>query len=292
MKCLALFELDLAFVGFVDFCFICMSYYGTLCGTLILMNIHKIPKEWYVSKLSYLGGVLETFHNIKLGNRKGKNVLRIYSNSKNFREVSTRSKKWDESYKLYQRRLAIEDEIKKLRRELQETYGTSYEKEKSRYKVTKNRVSKLNMDFFRQLKDDECAFANESIYQFEGHNFRSRFEMTVAQVASELHMRYKYDCGINLYTKKCYSDLVFAFPEFDRCVCLEIMGLLDNIDYVKGSASKFFDYSMAGFVLGREWFILGADSRSMPNDDVIAEFLVSIVAMLCAEHVEVVRPDC
>lgn len=249
-------------------------------------NMHYISKSWYIVRLNFLCDELVRLPVIVKG-KHGKNiVLRVYSAQKKYVEVSEKSKKWAESFRIYQIRQFLEAEIETLRNELYDVYGITYEKEKSKYVITKNIESKLNSEFFNHLKDNDCTYPNENDYVFEGHRFRSRLEMVVAQVASDMHLTYKYDCGINLYTKKCYGDFFFAFPEFNRCACLEIMGSLDNPDYIKGSANKFFEYSMAGYLYGVDWFTIGATSTTMPTMRQIKEALAHMVNALSALYVQ------
>lgn len=250
------------------------------------MGKHHLPKEWYVVKISYLNEVLKGIPDIRLGVHNGKEVLRVHSSTKKYVEVGKDSKKWDEYYGYYKNKSVLQNQLQTLNSELQSIYKTTYNLEKSKYEIEKNTSSKMNVEFFDMLKDNECGYANDSSYQFDGHNFRSRFEMAVAQIASDLHMTYKYDCGISLYTKKCYGDLFLVFPEFNRCVCIEIMGSMDNAEYVKRCSVKFFDYSQAGYILGEDWFILASNSYSMPNNDVIEQLLINIVWVLCAKYVK------
>ena len=110
--------------------------------------------------------------------------------------------------------------------------------------------------------------------------------ISYAQKLKEMHMIYKYDCGINLYTKKCYGDMFIYFPEFNRCVCLEIMGSMDSADYISRASNKFFDYSNAGYLIGEDWFILSSTSHSMPNNATIEQAIINIVSVLCAKYVK------
>ena len=150
---------------------------------------------------------------LKTGFHKGKEIIRIYSNLHKRSEVCRGSKKWEESYRLYLYRQSLLNEIGILKKEFAELFGTTYEKEKEKYVVLKNNSSKLTLDFYNQLEDDDCTYPNDKNYVFNEHEFRSRIEMIVAQVASSMHMSYKYDCGIYLYTSKLYCDLVFSFPD-------------------------------------------------------------------------------
>lgn len=256
------------------------------------MNLkNHLPKEWYIVRLNFLFSTYNQIPKISLGKHSGCDVLRIYSSHNKYKEVSRGSKKWDEYYNFYKTRMVLESEIEALKVILKTIYEVVYEKEKSKYVIINNSGFKLNQEFFEQLKDSECNYPNDTEYNFGIHKFRSRLEMVVAQVAEDLHLTYKYDCGINLYTNKSFGDFFFGFPEFDRCVCLEVMGSLDNGEYIKRSSKKFFEYSMAGYIYGTDWFILGADSNHMPSIEQIRQTLINIVSVLCINCVREVKPE-
>lgn len=251
------------------------------------MNKHNfLPLKWYIARLDCLYGWIGNLPEVRLGKSQGKETLRVYNGPYKRKEVRSTSKDWDRTYSVYKRRLLLKTQIEILNKELEDIYHTTYELERPKYQIQINADSKLNASFFNQLKDNDCSFANEHNYEFDGHNFRSRLEMIVAQKLKEMHVIYKYDCGINLYTKKCYGDMFLYFPEFNRCVCLEIMGKMDSADYVSRATEKFSDYSNAGYLIGRDWFILASTNHTIPTNDLIELTIANIVQILCAEYVK------
>lgn len=236
--------------------------------------------------MNFISEVISELPDIRLGRNKNQEVLRNHSQPHRYKEMRKSNKGWKESYEIYKKRILFQEQFNVLKKALSDIYDTTYEEERVKYKIEKDNDSKLNEVFFNQLKDNECSFENEYDYKFDGHNFRSRLEMIVAQKLKEMHMIYKYDCGINLYTKKCYGDMFIYFPEFNRCVCLEIMGSMDSADYISRASNKFFDYSNAGYLIGEDWFILSSTSHSMPNNATIEQAIINIVSVLCAKYVK------
>lgn len=249
--------------------------------------INQLPIEWYIAKIKYLRELIDCIPTIKNGIHSGKPVLRIRrkSNVSKYSEVTRNSKHWDETYSLYQQQLRIKLQLETLKKELKSIYNTTFEREEGKYIIRKDTNSKLNMDFFRQLKDNECTFENKYKYELDDHNFRSRFEMTTAGIIKDLHINYKYDSGIHLYLSKDFTDFVLAFPEFNRCVFYEIMGMLDNINYAERNSKKLENYSLSGYYLGQDVFILGSGENSMPNDEIIKQSIINIVNHLCTKYV-------
>ena len=143
----------------------------------------------------------------------------------------------------------------------------------------------MNMDFFNRLVDDECPYPKNVEYEFDGHCFRSRFEMAIAQVIKDLGLLYKYDSGLQVGTRVLYPDFTLGFPEFDFCIFLEALGRLDNPKYVNDSVEKIRDYSNSGFVLDLDYALIGASEKNMPNNLKIRMKIIEVVGALCAIYV-------
>ena len=247
---------------------------------------YYLPIEWYIAKIDYYICVLKTIEPIHQGMHSGQQVYRIYYDGIKHHEVKPNSKHWEEVQAKYQRRLTITSEIKRLKKQLTNIYNTTYEKERPNYLITKNRNSKFNTGLYNQLTGDSCTKESKRTFEFDNHQFRSRIERDVAQIVKATGIPYKYECGIHLFTRMAFTDFTLGFPEFNRCVFLEIMGALDDQSYTTDNAEKFKNYSLAGYFIGVDLFILGGGSKSMPDQFAIMNFLIYIVKSLCIQYVQ------
>ena len=246
---------------------------------------YEKPIEWYIAKLDYLYNLVSTLPDIRLGQRYDADVLRIHSSPREFKIITRASKSWDTSYSMYKERTLLTNQLSSLSQELHTIYHTSYEKERHNYRIIKNTNSRFDMTFYNQLTNDACTFPKTHSYEFDGHNFRSRFEMATAQEIKNLHLDYKYDSGIQISTRTIYPDFALPFPEFNRCVLLEDLGRLDDIKYINDNLEKFRDYFSNGILLDTDLYTLTASEKSMPNNLQIRSKLISIINNLCAQYV-------
>lgn len=247
----------------------------------------KLPIEWYIARIAFLNKHLHRIPNIHLGKHRNRKVLRVYKSEDKhkYKEVHQSSKHWDQTYQAYIQREKIQSQIDTLSAEMKFHYNTTYEKEHVHWEIIPNQNNKLNNEFYYQIKDNECSYEKSNEYEFDGHNFRSRFEMAVAKSIKDLHLNYKYDAGVHLHTQKDYPDFTLAFPEFNRCVFLEVMGALDQVKYVDKNSNKFKEFSLAGYCVGSDLFIIGANEHTMPNPAEVDQMIIYIVSSLCAKYV-------
>lgn len=254
------------------------------------MNTSNIilPIQWFIARISYLEQRLSSYALIRTGYHNKKPVVRVYSSgsSNKYKEVSNNSNQYESLYLMYKERLKLENEIATLKKKLSNYYGKTYANERSNWIVTPNTDNKLNMNFYNQLKESECSFGKETVYISNGRNFRSRLELVVAECIELQGIEYKYDSGVHLYSKKLFPDFVLVFPEFNRCVFLEIMGMLNDSTYVHDCAIKITEYSLAGYHLGIDLHILGSNRFTIPNLDLINTVIVNIVNTLCAQYIK------
>lgn len=246
---------------------------------------YQKPLEWYIAKIDYLYSGLSECPDIRMGQHSNHPVLRLRNeNGKNI-EISQASKLWDHYYQLTIQRDSLITSIKALENELFAIYHTTYEKERPRFKILRNETTNFDIDFYNHLLDEACTFPKSNQLVFDGHNFRSRFEMTVAQEIKALGIAYKYDSGVQLSNRTIYPDFALAFPEFNRCIFFEIFGLLNDPKYVNDNIEKIRDYSNNGLILDNDIFTLGSSGNSMPNNARIRQKIVSIIGALCAMYV-------
>lgn len=246
---------------------------------------YEKPLEWYIAKLDYLYENVEELPVIHLGKRCGADVLRIYSGKDGYKQIGHKSKRWEENYSLCCKRNHLVNQIEQLNNELVSIYHTTYGIERPKFKILKNTTSGINMKFYNSLINDACTYAKTHVYEFDGHNFRSRFELSIAEVIKDLQIDYKYDSGIQLPNKTVFPDFAFGFPEFNRCIILEALGRLDDHKYTNDNIEKIRDYCNGGFILDEDLFTLGSSEKAMPNKTKIRHKIISIIGTLCSTYV-------
>lgn len=246
---------------------------------------YEKPLEWYIAKLSYLYEMISKLPDIRLGQRYDADVLRIHSSPHEFKIITKASKMWTESYNLYLKRTSLTNQAFVLSKQLKSIYHTTYEKERLKFKILTNTNSPLDMNFYGSLINDECNYPKANMYEFDGHNFRSRFEMIAAQEIKSLQIPYKYDCGIQFPNRILYPDFALGFPEFNRCVLFELLGSMDNPKYISDTIEKLRDYSNNHLLLESDCFIMSGTDKTMPSGPQIRLKLISIISTLCSLYV-------
>lgn len=249
--------------------------------------ILNLPPQWYIARLQFLEKQIKESDCLKLGTRKGVPHIRR-TNCKPY-EISMANKEWPNLYQLALRRENCISEFKTLKQELHALYGITYDAVKSNYIVLPNNTSKT-FRAWEKLVDNECPIAKDRPHPFKNHVFRSRFEMTIAESAENMHLKYKYEPGISLgssglgYDTK-YPDFVFGFQEFNCFTAVEAFGQLDSQKYVNRNCDKMKDCIMAGFYPNRDIFVIGSDTNYMPNPDFIRASLINMINILCTQFV-------
>lgn len=246
---------------------------------------YELPLEWYIARLDYLYQEFTKIPDIRVGRVYDVSVFRIYDSNEKVRQRNERSKDWDACRYLYEQRRILKERISSLEERIENIYHVSYNSERPKFKILKNTTARMNMDFFNTLVDDECPYPKNFEYEFDGHCFRSRFELAIAQVIKDLGIGYKYDSGFQIGNRVLYPDFTLAFPEFNCCNFLEALGRLDSPKYVNDSVEKIRDYSNNGFILDLDYFLIGAGEKTMPNNLKIRMKLVELVGSLCATYV-------
>ena len=252
----------------------------------LYMNTYTLEKpiEWYAARLDYLYESVNKLPDIRLGKRNDRRTLRIFSSPHKYRQIGEKSKQWNIFFPIYEQRQILISKINVLRKELSEIYNTTYEDIRNQFKVQKNTTNMLNMNYYNNLIDNECSFTKHNNYEYDGHNFRSRFEMSVAREINNLGLEYKYDCGIHLSNKTLFMDFAIPFPEYDECEVIELFGCFDDTKYINDAAEKIKDYSNCGILLGSNFFALAATENSMPNGVQIRQLLVQVITAVSIRY--------
>ncbi len=245
---------------------------------------NHLPIEWYVARLNYLDEQIKELPRMKKGMHRGVEIIRYYDNG--WHQISSaREKMYNEYLAKYRKRKALKEEFSILMKEWRQLFNASYYSLRDDYAIKTNTDSLLTNLFWDKLIDNQCSVENKTALYFDNHNFRSRAEQRIAEAAKELHLIYKYDCGVKLNGGSVYPDFTFAFPEFNRCTFLEYYGMLADENYRLKVVNKNTLYLKNKIYDNRDLFMICGDADYMPNGDAIKTILISMVTLLCHLYV-------
>lgn len=239
-----------------------------------------MPKFWYIARIKYLNEQLQSMPDARIGSHRGKIVVRV-GNSSGFKQVGPTSGEFSKFYDIAQLCEELKGEMRSLISEYEKNFMERFDINRLKCIPDFHYAGRMNMAYWEKLIDNECPKEKKNQFPFNGHIFRSKIEREVAQAACELHLSYKYDCGIKFAGDCVYTDLAFAFPEFDRCTLLEVLGRMGDVNYAMHNASKLSNYALNGYMLNRDLFALVGNEHYSPDANTIKRQLVYMVQTIC-----------
>lgn len=243
-----------------------------------------LPIEWYIAKIHYLETELRKLPVARFGCHRGKEIIRIYSGKR--RQISAKNSDWKNVKETTLEARIIREKIRKLKADLQRYHNVNYDEVKSKMIIKPNTVPIISMNTWNELKDNECGMENPYDYNFQGHLFRSRFEMSVAEELAGFGMGYKYDFGMMIDGRKNFFDMAVPFPEFNCFAVLEVLGLMGDQGYV---GNKFYNLQklvQIGFLPERDVFLISGENKYMPNPVQIRLAILNMVRQVCSRYVQ------
>lgn len=242
-----------------------------------------LPIRWYIARIKYLEGELAKLPNVQFGKHGDRQVVRLLGDNIR-KEFVLNSKNAQQYLTIASKAEHLKTDIAALKKELYKIYNIEYKSIESMYEVIPNSTSWLTAEKWNELKSD-CSIPNDNEYYYNGINYRSRIEMLFAEAATELGLSFKSDAKIYLSNGPINPDFSFVFPEFNRTIFFEVLGMLDNLQYVNRNIEKMKYYSIANILPGRDLFILGASKNYVPNSRTMKDNLILIVNTLCNTYV-------
>ena len=239
------------------------------------MNKIHFGKKWYIARLKLLERKLDALPNLALGTHRGKPIIRFTANGVRH-QCCSKSKGWDTLYSKAKNRKELLAEYNQLLKEFELYFGESYEAIKSAYCVIRC-SAQLTSDDWESFIDNECTAEKIGENVVDGHKLRSRIEMSSANAINELGLPYKYDCSVYENYHRRYVDFAINLEELDVSAFVEVMGSMDDASEVRRNASKFEEYSLHGFMLGRDWTIVCGGKHMAPDVDSIKRAIVTLV---------------
>ncbi|MCR5060426.1 MAG: hypothetical protein K6A80_05255 [Saccharofermentans sp.] len=139
----------------------------------------------------------------------------------------------------------------------------------------------LDREFYALLephKDSNPVPKNQYAPEFEGTRFRSKSELSIAQLLSGIGLKYIYEPEYALTDKlSIYPDFVVDVPEIDRCFVIEHFGMMSDGSYQSDAEWKMHKYLDNGFLPGRD-ILFTYEANQFPLDiDVVRQQINALI---------------
>ena len=119
-------------------------------------------------------------------------------------------------------------------------------------------------EWLKQKAGNEKYFPASLIHETKsGILVRSKSEVLIADALYELRIRFKYENGLWLGSKKIYPDFEIVHPVDNRLIWWENFGMMDDPIYVESTMKKIDDYRENGIILGDN-LIITWENRNNP----------------------------
>ncbi|MBR5040052.1 MAG: hypothetical protein IKX68_02955 [Clostridiales bacterium] len=242
---------------------------------MIAAEFYKIALLTRKLNLSYIHAS-PTEATLKIGTKciNGKNVqvLRIYSDSdkkhkKEFRLDSSNADEWKDLLIEQQRRANIETNLK-FRSELE---NRSLKLDLLR--KVEQRFSKAAFDRLIERNDPSIKKG----HMYDGHCFRSKSEVMIAQIINDLGLEYKYEVEIAIGSKTYYADFAVYCHETGRFFFIEHFGLMGDDEYRTHTFQKITVYSRSGLIEGLDILYTFENSDGSFYTDVYKGKILSVI---------------
>ena len=156
--------------------------------------------------------------------------------------------------------------------------------------------SYLEKDGFGIIRDDEIRvpprFSKEAFdklverndqsidreYCYDGHRFRSKSEVNIAQFLKSMGLEYKYEVKIIIDKQIYYIDFAVYCPETGRFFFIEHFGMMSNERYRMSVFNKLTAYSTCGLQEGRDILYTYENADAGYNIDIIQGKIIGVIA--------------
>ena len=237
-----------------------------------------LPDNYKIARSIHLNKRLSELPAVTKGVHRGFEVYRVKAGGKLrvFRGNTGEGAKLKEIYDL---RARLSSELK----ELKKSFKGDLDAASKGFSICVWEDERMGEEFYRKAVPGSSSYK----YVLNGINFRSRVEMVIAQVLTDLGLEYKYECGIRCNGKMYSVDFLVFLPEFGRCFMIEYMGMLDDEGYVYKNSLKLRDYMTEGYYLGRDILVLSGNGFEMPSVDQIRIGICCMLETITVSHLTV-----
>lgn len=245
---------------------------------MIAAKLHKLAILMRKMNLNYIHDPKVNTPTIKLGKRVRNNistpVIRVYTDASKkahneYMLTSPNSEKWKKLLEEQVRRLDIENHLE-FRSDLEHIESPH----KSVVITKKTAYSKEVFDSL--IEKNDPSIKKEHV--FDGHRFRSKSEMLIAQLLKSLDLEYKYDVIVSFDDEVFYIDFAIYCHETGRFFFMEHFGDMGSERYRLRTFHKITVYTEHGLVEGSDILYTYENNEDDFNLNVYECKLLSIVS--------------
>ena len=217
--------------------------------------------------LGYIEGQLKDLPNMHLGKRKRNGhdirVIRTYDHSTGTltrKQYDFDSPRGSELMRQMEKRRSLETRKDKL------TYSSYLEKDG--FGIIRDDEIRVPPRFSKEAFDKLVERNDQSIdreYCYDGHRFRSKSEVNIAQFLKSMGLEYKYEVKIIIDKQIYYIDFAVYCPETGRFFFIEHFGMMSDEQYFRAAMDRLALYEANGYYVG-ESLILSFESDKVPLD--------------------------
>jgi len=143
--------------------------------------------------------------------------------------------------------------------------------------------SRFNTRYFMEAAEYQNNFEYKNKYEYNGKVFRSKNEVTAAQLLDSMGIPYKVETSYTDYQGNTYyPDFLLLFEAVDRCVYWEIMGKCDDYQYLNRATGRIVAWIDDGLVCGVD-FIFSMCKSDAIFDIKAAKALIAATAETITE---------
>lgn len=255
------------------------------------MNKGIISPEFYIGRYIYLQEELSKLPRVTfnhLGSYEAVSIV-IYDpqSRKDVRKrITERNPQWEQYRQIAEKRLKLEDQLRKTKASWKSEYRGSLEQIASEYTIIRNDDELYSSDLFDSLVEDSNGFPKDKAVAHDCIQMRSLFETEVAEILDNLGIEYKYEAALNLGgNKPVFPDFSLNLPEYNRCAFIEVLGLLGNVGYVNYNSMKLDKYVNAGLYPNRDFALISGDYNYRPDHDTIKRIIGVLLDALARQYV-------
>ena len=242
-----------------------------------------LPKEWYIAQILWLEDQLSLMPRCLAVNNRGSIAVRIFNDAiKNYIQISKKHEEYNFYLNVATLRKQYTNQLHEAKKQLATIYKTNYLSIKGKYTLRNNKNIKFNQAYWEKAVTNCSKFRPDSEIVSNGVEFKSRLEKDFASELRNLGLTFVYEPRMYINPNKArYSDFGLFFPMFNRCVFIELMGAMNNQEYVDDQCTKLKEYLQSGFYIGRDLFILSGNEKYLPGQMQMRDLIINIITSLC-----------
>lgn len=251
---------------------------------MIAAQFYQLALKFRSRHLSFIHQQTDPLPAISIGKRRinGKDVevIRVYQheyNSAKRLQFNTSSPKSDKWKTLMAKKAALISRENNL--EFKSFLNRPLDMPADHFTSQKNdiRVYTYSRDAFDKLEElNDRSF--QGGYEFDGHYFRSKSELMMAQLFTELGLEYKYEIPVVIGQVRYYVDFAVYCPETARFFFVEHFGRMSDESYRNRTFQKITSYSQNNLIEGLDILYTYELAEGGFFIDVIKSKILSIVA--------------